>query len=49
MIDYTTLTDDELDKLALAGSELAIVELETRAFDAGYRQGQQDARAGVWL
>lgn len=49
MIDYATLTDDELDKLALAGSEPAIVELETRAFGAGYKQGQQDARAGVWL
>ena len=49
MIDYATLTDGELDRLALAGSEPAIVELETRAFDAGYKLGQQDARAGVCL
>ena len=49
MIDYTTLTDGELDRLALAGSEPAIVELEARAFDAGYKLGQQDARNGVWL
>ena len=49
MIDYATLTDGELDKLALAGSEPAIVELETRAFGAGYKQGQKDARNGVWL
>lgn len=49
MIDYATLTGDELDELALAGSEPAIVELETRAFGSGYKQGQQDAKNGVWL
>jgi len=43
------ISDDELDELALAGSEPAIVELETRAFNAGYAQGQEDAKIGVWL
>ena len=49
MIDYATLTDGELDGLALAGCEPAIVELETRAFGAGYALGQEDAKNGVWL
>ena len=49
MMELDELSEYELDRLALAGSEPAIVELEARAFDAGYKLGQQDARNGVWL
>ena len=49
MMELDELSGYALDKLALAGSEPAIVELETRAFYDGYKQGQQDARNGVWL
>ena len=49
MIDYATLTDGELDGLALAGSEPAVIELEKRAFNVGYALGQEDAKNGVWL